>query len=528
MKDIVRIHIAKVPYSIEVQAKEKLEEYMADVEAYTNDGEILDDVEARITELLLERSVKREDVISHNDVQAIRKQLGDPKEFMSDESVLEIEPERLSNEVQRKLYRNQEMALLGGVLSGIATYFRVTVLWIRLAFIIGSFISFGFFVVLYFVLWFVIPPARTAAEKLQLAGKAVTLASIREFNSSDSSVNVAKRTRTQKRIVTILAGLVSVGGVLISIAALAIVAIEMVRTYNSDMYNEFSNYGFSMILLFSSGILLSMLFVLTAYASFAQRFNKRIWISGIVIIVLGIGTFTTGVIGGVIQNDTQYKKMLRNTVNTSIVVPEGFAIATKLKVDVPESVTVKYVVDDRLSSIKHRALRGSDLVKVSVENAMIEVNLASTGLVNRIADNVVTLYGPRIESIIVSSGNVTYSVAKQSDLKTEVYNSSSLRLIESRIGTVETRTDGVAQFSADESAVELVKASLYAASSVDLGNIRALEIVSSDVCASSKKAQITIGSTTASTYILNDKNTTVQSVEYPCIDIEFDDDQFDD
>ena len=103
MKDITRIHIAKVPYSIELTAKKNLEKYIAALEAYTSDTELLEDIEIRMTELLLERNVKQEDVISDKDITAIRAQLGEPKDFMTDDATLDIDPGVLSGEKKRKL-----------------------------------------------------------------------------------------------------------------------------------------------------------------------------------------------------------------------------------------------------------------------------------------------------------------------------------------------------------------------------------------------------------------------------------------
>src|SRR5690606_3461874 len=142
------------------------------------------DIEIRITELLLERGIKQEDVVTSSDVAAIRKQLGEPKEFMTDETIEEDLTEVLSREGIRKLYRNIDTAILGGVLGGIASYLRVDVLWIRIAFIALMFISGGFFAILYVIAWVIMPAARTAAEKLQMTGRPVTLSSIRALNES--------------------------------------------------------------------------------------------------------------------------------------------------------------------------------------------------------------------------------------------------------------------------------------------------------------------------------------------------------
>lgn len=85
MKEITRIHIAKQAYDIEIGAKKGLEKYMKRLEQYAGDEDILEDIEIRITELLNENSVKPGGVITEKDVSSLRKTLGEPEDFASDE-----------------------------------------------------------------------------------------------------------------------------------------------------------------------------------------------------------------------------------------------------------------------------------------------------------------------------------------------------------------------------------------------------------------------------------------------------------
>ena len=78
MKEITRIHLAKTAYDIEVTAKKQLEKYITSLESYTQDADVLADVEIRMTELLAERKVQPGGVIAADDVAAIRAQLGEP------------------------------------------------------------------------------------------------------------------------------------------------------------------------------------------------------------------------------------------------------------------------------------------------------------------------------------------------------------------------------------------------------------------------------------------------------------------
>jgi phage shock protein PspC (stress-responsive transcriptional regulator) len=185
MNEITRIHIAKIPYDIEISAKHEIEKYFKELENYARDNELLQDIEIRITELLAVRGVESNGVIGSDDVEAIKKQLGEPRDFRSDESTEDFENNQ-SVSPKKKLYRDKESAILGGVLSGLANYFNIDPIWMRLGFVILFFPSGGSLLLLYILFWLIIPPARTAIEKIQMTGRTVNLDSIREFNEIEA------------------------------------------------------------------------------------------------------------------------------------------------------------------------------------------------------------------------------------------------------------------------------------------------------------------------------------------------------
>lgn len=525
MKDITRIHIAKVPYNIELSAKKELEKYITTLEAYTSDVELLEDIEIRMTELLLERGVKQDDVISEADITAVREQLGEPKDFMADDMALEIDGEILSQGPKRKLYRNLNIALVGGVLSGIASYFHINVLWARVIFIVLSFISFGVSVLLYIVLWLIIPPARTAAEKLQMEGRPVTLASIRALNEGGSNVEEKRRTKVRVRIATIVLGVVSIAAAMTVVAALVAVNLSMVKAGQIDGVRAFDQYQPAIALAFAAGVLLFMLCILVAIAGFTQKFNKRIWISGIIVIILGLSSFVGAAVLATYQSRTQYEAIQRNTVETTVKMPEKFGAIKSLSVDVPSTTSVVYVADDSITSIKQRSLKDAPKATVTVENGSAKVRLAPQKQPNPMASTILTIYGPRLDSIIVSNGYASYSGSSQANLNTEVYNSASLRLIGARIDTLKVKTDAAAQFSAYEAAVSAVEASLYGQSSISLGNIKKLTVTHSEVCASNQAAQLSVDNIFGATYTRNGNEMSAKSLATPCLNVQFARDQ---
>ena len=100
--------------------------------------------------------------------------------------------------IPRRLYRDTENAKLGGVCAGIGKYFDVDPVWIRLGMFLPILLSFlhwipfmdwtgsmmgnlfGIFVICYVIMWFAVPAARTARQKLEMNGEKITAQSIRE------------------------------------------------------------------------------------------------------------------------------------------------------------------------------------------------------------------------------------------------------------------------------------------------------------------------------------------------------------
>ena len=520
MKDITRIHIAKVPYNIELSAKKELEKYINALELYAADSELLEDIEIRMTELLLERGVKQEAVISEADVTAIREQLGEPKEFMTEDTVEDVDASIVSEGASRKLYRNLDSAVLGGVLSGVASYFRVNSLWVRLAFIVLIFISFGLFALLYIALWVIVPPARTAAEKLQMAGRPVTLTSIRELNELGTGVDTERRAAIIKRVGTIFVGLTAIGGALVSIGAIVAVWIDLFMHRDPSGFAP-EPYYLSFALAFAAGLLLTILFLLVAFAAFSQKFNKRIWISGVIIIVLGLASFGGAVISAAYQSRLDYEEVQRNTVETSIKLPDDFKTVKSLSVDAAAGSYITYIADDTTTSLKQKGLKDAPKVTVTVENGVAKLKVDRPKEAKLYSGPQITVYGPRLDTLTVTNGQVSYEAGSQEKLKAEANNQSIIRIASTRIDELTVRTNDSAQFAADEAAVATVTASIYGQSMVNLGNIKSLNVTNPDVCASNSVAQLTVQNIVSASYKHNGQDTALVDKDGPCLNVQF-------
>jgi phage shock protein PspC (stress-responsive transcriptional regulator) len=256
MKKTFTINISGSIFHIDDDAFEKLQKYLHMLNKHFGPAmegqEILQDIEARIAELFLEKTSNKVEVITDFMVDEIIARMGKPEDFMEAEeegSSAKAQPEEGSqtNEPQagHRLYRDRDNRLIGGVCSGLATYFKIDpvitrvifvvtigisllayiILWIaipeyqspnqsndyqvrrrlyrdgdnrvlggvcsglgayfnfdtvalRVIFIVLFFLGVGASFLIYLILWIVVPKAKTTAQRLEMRGKEATISNI--------------------------------------------------------------------------------------------------------------------------------------------------------------------------------------------------------------------------------------------------------------------------------------------------------------------------------------------------------------
>ncbi len=112
MKEITRIHLAKIPYEIEIEAKKDLEKYLNALKKYSGDESIFQDVEVRMTEILAENGVLENGVISKNDTAKIRAQIGEPEVFRGDDFEESDEVAEVKNQRKRSFIELNKIVFL--------------------------------------------------------------------------------------------------------------------------------------------------------------------------------------------------------------------------------------------------------------------------------------------------------------------------------------------------------------------------------------------------------------------------------
>ncbi len=210
MNKTININLGGFFFHIDEIAFQKLKRYLDAIARSLSDdpqgkNEIISDIEARISELLSEKITDARQVVNEGDIAEIIKIMGEPEDYAEAEEGYANESysyQRSSKGNSKKLFRDGDDKFLGGVASGIAHYFDVDTVWIRLAFILFAFS--GFSIITYIILWIVIPEAATTAEKLQMEGEAVNIDNIekkiREEFSNVSQTIKNSATEVSKKI----------------------------------------------------------------------------------------------------------------------------------------------------------------------------------------------------------------------------------------------------------------------------------------------------------------------------------------
>ena len=223
------ISLGGFSFLIEENAYTALSQYLAEVRQHlqhnSDRDEIIFDVEQRMAELLKDRTANRE-VIIHQDVLYLIEVLGKPEQYVEDEEAdkaTNAAPEATAKafSANKPLYRDIDDCKIGGVLSGMAHYFNISPTMLRIAFAVCLILCFvvsyrwiflfngvsWVIIILYILLWMIVPAAVTTAQKLEMQGAAVTLDSLASYKSSSTTSTEWHKSYSDKILWGVIGGL---------------------------------------------------------------------------------------------------------------------------------------------------------------------------------------------------------------------------------------------------------------------------------------------------------------------------------
>jgi phage shock protein PspC (stress-responsive transcriptional regulator) len=182
MNKTVNINLGGMFFHIDEDAYQKLTRYFEAIKRSLSNSsgqdEIIKDIEMRVSELLNEKQKTDKHVVAMKDVDEVIAVMGQPEDYRIDEEGTENTSANFtSTSNTRKLYRDKENGMIGGVLAGLGHYFGIDKVWLRIFLLIMLF-AWGTGVLAYIILWIVMPEATTTAEKLEMTGEPVTISNI--------------------------------------------------------------------------------------------------------------------------------------------------------------------------------------------------------------------------------------------------------------------------------------------------------------------------------------------------------------
>ncbi len=187
MKKNISINIGGIIFHIEEDGYDKLKSYLDSVNKYfssfEDSKEIIADIEGRIAEIFLSKLDEGKQIINQEDVNDLIATMGTTKDF---EATIETEPveqteaekeeeqeapeqekeeqkdTKSAYEKSKRLYRDAKRKVIGGVAAGIANYFGMDPIWVRLLMLAFLFNIFfwglsGFIFLTYIILWIALP-----------------------------------------------------------------------------------------------------------------------------------------------------------------------------------------------------------------------------------------------------------------------------------------------------------------------------------------------------------------------------------
>lgn len=364
MNKTLTINISQIVFHIDENAFEALSKYLNTIKSYFNNNasrdEIITDIEARIAEIFSAKINASKQVITQTDVDEMIAIMGNPEVFKNEEEFDQNTNNTQSNSFNentnktKRIFRDPDDKVIGGVCSGIGAYFGIDPIWLRLAFAIAFFI-FGTGFLFYLLLLVVIPKAKTTAEKLEMRGEKVNINNIEKkikeefddikktFNNKDNEWVKATSTFFSKLVAVLeqlLHGIVRIFAVIIGyvfiVVGLIVLIVFLLGIFGNSAYISIDdldvwtlNLSQSLDLFFANSIqlllskialllLIGIPLLMLMYRGIRILFkikSKQIWIGRLSSVLWVTGLLTSIYLFAVMSNEFKQRSSVKDRIN---------------------------------------------------------------------------------------------------------------------------------------------------------------------------------------------------------------------
>jgi phage shock protein PspC (stress-responsive transcriptional regulator) len=181
MKITVSINLGGYSFNIDEDAYTELKMYLRNLELHfageESASEILSDIETRMAELFRTKITSYKQVINIEDVRQAISVLGTPEDISDSDGP--TSREKFSSPGYHRMYRDPDNRVIGGVCSGMGAYWNIDPLIVRIIFIALA-LAGGVGLMVYLILYIVLPEARTTAQKIEMKGEPVNIHNIKD------------------------------------------------------------------------------------------------------------------------------------------------------------------------------------------------------------------------------------------------------------------------------------------------------------------------------------------------------------
>jgi phage shock protein PspC (stress-responsive transcriptional regulator) len=341
MKKTLTINISGFVFNIDEDAYEKLKNYLTKIIDHFNreesGHEIINDIESRIAELFSGKISDEKNVIDEKMVDQIIGIMGLPEEFSETEENQSGENEKTTilenqgayNQKSKKLYRDPDSRIIGGVCSGLSHYFNIDKLLVRIIFFILFIATSGVALPVYIILWIAVPTAKTTAQRLEMNGEPITVENIgkkvkedvgEKKDSPNNYNNRSYKTERENRgdglsvfgkiigIILIFIGFSTFIGLIFGLFAVSKLTGMMPGIFpipdHGIMMNHIFSQSMGSTLLFSILIIVGIPLLLIIYSGTKLLFNfvsnsRSVYLSALGIWIIGIIIAISSAVGAI-------------------------------------------------------------------------------------------------------------------------------------------------------------------------------------------------------------------------------------
>ncbi len=181
MKITVSINLGGYSFNIDEDAYAELKRYLKNLELHfageESSSEILSDIETRMAELFRTKLTTYKQVITIEDLSQAISVLGTPEDISDNDGP--SARDKFSAPGYHRMYRDPDHRIIGGVCSGMGAYWDIDPVIIRILFAVIA-IAGGIGILVYLILYIVLPEAKTTAQKIEMKGNPVNIHNIKE------------------------------------------------------------------------------------------------------------------------------------------------------------------------------------------------------------------------------------------------------------------------------------------------------------------------------------------------------------